>query len=371
MIPPKGLTRREFIGATAVGLGLAAGGCADGREKERFGQTLREAVGELTLSSAVGKACLENLEASQRSPEALSEALRRRLSSGLRIRGADKQKLIEGLSQAIREDFASRRDVLSVEGWYLSLTECRVAALGHLLDDGADKASTGGGREYRDAELLEVSRWGPRSTEKGQPFNLQSDGASAFWVRATRVPNDLVLFLGPVELRTTLGDERLSGALTPENADRILEHPGTYPVTLVSHRRRLRQTIGEFEVVDRPGAQGEGESGTAPLDRYRLGSVAAISNWGPRSTRRNMPFNVQSDGGSAFWIDVDLKGEHGEFQLFLGPHALRTRTSRTVISGSLSPELAGDVLQEAGTLPLFLTEVGFQVKQKVGDFRIE
>lgn len=109
-----------------------------------FDTVLQDLVADMRLSSGIGEAFLRSpVGLATRDLSSLFESLRIRL--GLPRQGVrrDPDALADLLRQAVRRDFVEGR-LCYVNGWYLSLTECRLAALKHLLERSGPAAASAG-----------------------------------------------------------------------------------------------------------------------------------------------------------------------------------------------------------------------------------
>ena len=108
------------------------------------------------------------------------------------------------------------------------------------------------GLVYTDGILLEVVAWGPRATQKGQLFNRQPDGASAFWIESPDkehgIEYELWLDDLPLQTNNPANSPLISGGLTEEQARKIVANPGVRTLSLIEPSRKLRQIVGEFLV---------------------------------------------------------------------------------------------------------------------------
>lgn len=99
----------------------------------RFESLLRQTLKELKISPHVGEVFLSSPEgeALDQDFESLAEVLKRRLSPSLFL--PSQGELIATMAQAIQQDFA-RGNICHVQNWYLSLTECQLAAAKFILE---------------------------------------------------------------------------------------------------------------------------------------------------------------------------------------------------------------------------------------------
>ena len=120
---------------------------------------------------------------------------------------------------------------------------------GHEASPQKESAKTDG-LLYTDGILLEVVAWGPRATQKGQLFNRQPDGASAFWIESPDKEHGIEyeLWLDDLLLHTNnpADSPLVSGGLTEEQARKIVANPGIRTLSLIEPSRKLRQIVGEF-----------------------------------------------------------------------------------------------------------------------------
>ena len=96
-----------------------------------------------------------------------------------------------------------------------------------------------------EAQLLEIVAFGPNTVQVGQPFNVQPDGTSAIWVRASRnIPSDSRIRLGDSILNTTI-----QGALATAGVPiSIIQQAGNLPVSFVGLDGKPRSNIASLEV---------------------------------------------------------------------------------------------------------------------------
>jgi hypothetical protein len=118
------LDRRRFLQLTALGVAGAVAGsaCASGRDKELGAQEPAD------LLRMLGPDRVRQLGAHYRAATPSDTALRTAMSDTLRAGSPTSSPARESTQRQIRDDFAAGRTVL-VDGWVLSATEARQAAL--------------------------------------------------------------------------------------------------------------------------------------------------------------------------------------------------------------------------------------------------
>ena len=105
-----------------------------------------------------------------------------------------------------------------------------------------------------DATIAQLERWGPRSSNVGEPFNVQPNGNSALWFRFVNLDRhaDYKIYIGSQPILTSIGVERnlITAGLTPKHSRHIVSTEGKIPIHLVDPIRG-KQMIGHFHVQPR------------------------------------------------------------------------------------------------------------------------
>ena len=105
-----------------------------------------------------------------------------------------------------------------------------------------------------DATIVELERWGPRSTTLGEPFNVQPNGNSALWFRFLKLDRnpDYRIYVGSQPVVTFVNPERnlVTASLTRRLSRRLMSTEGKFPIHLVDPTRG-KQLIGHFRVHPR------------------------------------------------------------------------------------------------------------------------
>ena len=135
-------SRRRFLGAITVTSLSLLPGCSSQETTTTFCRLLMEASRELALSPVIGEAYLRK-DDSEKEVEKICAVLRERLAIyPWSIFWLDSDRLLDELRRAVEEDFAAEESICRVRGWYLSQTECRLAALAHLLRERLAREAT-------------------------------------------------------------------------------------------------------------------------------------------------------------------------------------------------------------------------------------
>ena len=169
-------------------------------------------------------------------------------------------KISDVIRRRIQADFA-RGETCSLDGWELSLTECRLAAITFLLAKNgvhveyAEIAADGPLDHLPDIELAHLQRWGPQSTSVGEPFNLQPNGNSALWFRFQELdeyPGYRVYF-GSLAASTAINSKArlITASLRPAQLEQLNATAGNVPIHLVDPVRG-RQFLAHFRFENRP-----------------------------------------------------------------------------------------------------------------------
>ena len=103
---------------------------------------------------------------------------------------------------------------------------------------------------YTDGIFLEVTAWGPRAAQQGQRFNVQGDGSSAFWIEVKEKDPEAVYVLWlddvPIETKSPISSNLITGSLSAEKAEQIVANPGIQTVSVVEMNQKLHQRVGDF-----------------------------------------------------------------------------------------------------------------------------
>ncbi len=167
--------------------------------------------------------------------------------------------------QRTRADFKSGQ-TCRLDGWELSLTECRLAALAFLLAQAgivierAEVGEDGPLDHLPDIEFGQLHSWGPKSSTAGEGFNVQPNGNSALWFRFQKLgeyPGYRVYF-GATEASTNVksNSNLITASLTPAKLAQSNAVAGNVPIHLVDPVRG-KQLLAHFsfEQPPTPGAR--------------------------------------------------------------------------------------------------------------------
>ncbi len=107
--------------------------------------------------------------------------------------------------------------------------------------------------QYIDGVVLDVEKWGPRKTKRGQGFNVQAGDRYAFWIgTAHKQSGDkFVVTLDGKPLRTMAPPppaQMITASISADEAAEIINFKGIYPLAIIDLDTRVRQQIGEFVV---------------------------------------------------------------------------------------------------------------------------
>ena len=264
MTPVADLSRRQLLHTAGVATAAAAAGFGIGRYTATNGtptatnrtsfvldSRLQALVASGRFSPELGDAFLgEGSPRSLAAYEASVEATLRSLPEG---------DLEAGIRRATAHDFATG-NICSVDGWQLSLTECRLAAIAWFFRENSGhiqqpEPNTGPLDIWPDAQVADVERWGPQSTGVGEPFNRRPDGGSSVWLHVRTLPEFAVyeVYLGgqPAETFVNRTQKLISGSLTVEQARPLIAGAGRIPLHLVDPVRG-KQLVGYIRVRPRP-----------------------------------------------------------------------------------------------------------------------
>lgn len=331
-------TRRQLLvdlGGVAVFVGgwpLLAAARAGSEQAEQAPppHALGDYAAAMAAISFLGPVCLEQagFDAHADRAQVVSE-LSGRLQGRI-DRAAPGLELPAAVDTLIRADFAAG-NLVEIDGWQLSAAECSLAALAAAVQDLRSPVAPQP-EEVRLGTIVEVTNWGPRSTLQGQKFNEQSDGHCGLWFKAVGAPASVAVLFDGKQQATQVYPEGLTSGISGQHMEEVLGRPGVYSVELLDRSARIRQPLGEFEVVAVPTAE-------------ELASCE-VTDWGPTQATAGEPFNEQPGGASAFWVRTDcaVPGAVLEFD----GRALKTTVHSRLLT---APVPRGHELQ-AGDYPL-------------------
>jgi len=285
--------------------------------------SLAEYTHEMQAISFVGIACREQIGYNKdQTPEAIQADLEQRLVADL-IDPDREETIAEAVDRAVRDDFTAGR-IIEVDGWQLSVTECRLAALA-AAHQGFKSAQTPELPEIRDAQIVEIKGWGPKSTKQGQPFNEQPDGHSGFWFQALGAPASVVIQFDGKTQGTVIFAEVVTSGLRDDYMHEVINTPGVYKVELFDKAALTRQLIGEFTV--HPSGD---QPWQTPMEEP---ANCIIETWGPAKSTAGKPFNPQPGGASAFWVRSNCAVQGN--QLHLDGVPLKTTVKKGLMTATV------------------------------------
>lgn len=255
------MNRREFIivaGSLPVAVASGFGLCRLLGHDARIGaqtpspqEVLTQYAAELHDMSEMGKRYLAV------EPSTQDELVARLLAALPNIAGLSSvtdAELSNSISQRIRQDFAEEK-ICAIEGWYLSLTECRLAALSSVLNrqvGGTTTTEPVGFSGAPEGAIVDVTKWGPQKTAYAVPFNVQSDGHSGMWFVADNPPRSLVVYIDGKPFRTTISERVFTVSIANEERDLLVRTAGQHAVFVYDKVRNIKQRIGDFIVKENP-----------------------------------------------------------------------------------------------------------------------
>lgn len=360
------MRRRDFLlaGASALALGGGALWLLEERATEapaRAGVTASTLDADFSPPGRLGHGAWEAIAALQftapaavASTQSLAEVedaliTRLQLSRNLDI---DREAFAAALAQAIRDDFRQGQ-TCQADGWILSQSECNVATL-RLLGLGGDDGPATREQAFREAQIADVSNWGPRQTQVNTPVNVQPDGHSGIWIKASGAPSWVLFEIGGHRVPVHHYEDLLTTGLYGSLQQTILSKPGRYPVALVDEMARERQVFGEF-VVEGP---------VQPKANAANKVFCAITAWGPKHTQAGQPANPQPDGNEALWIKTACVSD-GMRVLFAD-----TELATTHRQGLITARVPLALIAKPGVYPITLRDHNSGQNVLVGEYTV-
>ena len=249
----------------------------------------------------------------------------------LRVRlGSDRQTLTASqfrtaLQQTLAEEYASG-DVIELDGWQLATTELLLAAIAQQIQPPAANTDD----DIRQAQIAEVSNWGPRQTTQGQaPNSFGQEGFTALWFDMQDVPPWLEIAINGTRLRSDYREQRVLVATFQGNLafqQQLFTTPGEHVITLHDDVAGLWQEIATFTVLPAETTDAEPDA------------LCQVNNWGPQRTGSKQIANVQNNGKMGIWVDIECAP--ADTVAVIGAQQLRTYQNKPgVLTFGVPPEL--------------------------------
>lgn len=173
--------------------------------------------------------------------------------------------------------------------------------------------------------LPSIANFGPQSAEQGKSFNVQPNGKSAMWFQVTdRLPLQTVLIFGGRELAVGICDK----VVTAEFPPRLTSKAGKIPVW-------LEADSAEGICISEPIYFSVTEATQVAAYGTRFPSVEVF---GPQPVEHGKPFNVQLDGQSAMWMQLDT-APPSQTKLVFGGTVLSTTINDRIVTATIPSHL--------------------------------
>ena len=209
---------------------------------------------------------------------------------------AEGGSVLDALRDRMSRDFGTD-DVIEVDGWRLSYSECLLMA-GAARLQGLSEPRLAEHGAFREEQFITIERWGPDRTIEGEIFNPIGNGRGGFWLRVDGEVNGAMrLELDGTELATHFQPGVITASLEPDYMDQVIARPGAYELALIDKSRQLRQSVGVLTVLERPPA-------AILIDGATSTVFCEVGQWGPDMAVAGEAFNRQPDGAAGFWVHV-------------------------------------------------------------------
>lgn len=287
------MKRRHFLyltagGATAVGVGAAGGVwlfCPGRNEPLTVRRQLHSFASSMQGVARTGHAWLDANPGIEPGA-ALMEALGLQPDKLLTHR-----ELVQQLEQQVTRDFEQER-LFVHEGWQLSRTEARLAAL-HvaLLGPDASEANDPAFESAPEGSLVDVERFTPEAMQAGETLEGSGVPEGVIWFGTAGVPAPRMrMVIRGRQLTINTTERGFSSRLPQALIEELGNNPGEHELWLYDPVENRRQKLGALTVRG---------------DVQKQDGFCAVDRWGPESTQAGETFNTQPDGASAFWIRID------------------------------------------------------------------
>lgn len=347
------MKRRHFLyltagGAAAVGVGAAGGVwlfCPGRNEPLTARRQLHSLASSMQGVARAGRAWLE-ANPDMEPGAALMEAL------GLQPdRLLTHRELVQQIEQRVTRDFEQER-LFVHEGWQLSETEARLAAL-HvaLLGPDASEANDAAFESAPQGSLVEVERFTPQAMQAGGTLEGSGVPEGVIWFGTAGIPAPRMrLVIKGRQLTINTTERGFSSRLPQALIDELGSNPGEHELWLYDPVENRRQKLGALTV------RGSAE---------KQDGFCAVDRWGPESTQAGETFNTQPDGASAFWIRVGCFPE-STVVMFDGVEVPTTlRPGDGLITTHITDH---SIYADPGEYPVELVDKATGARQPVGTF---
>ncbi len=96
-----------------------------------------------------------------------------------------------------------------------------------------------------DNGFCSIKAWGPKETVKGQSFNTQPTGLSAFWINTDCSPKGVEIRVNGRAIKTVVNISLITAAIDDKS---FFPESGTYKIELYDSETNSSQNVGEFKV---------------------------------------------------------------------------------------------------------------------------
>ena len=158
------------------------------------------------------------------------------------------------IRQRVQQDF-DHGNLCQIEGWQLARTECQLAAIAFLFRESGgyieEPATSGPLDDLQESFIAKVSRWGPKTGEAGEGFNLQPNGKSSMWFLFDEIEtHSYAIYFGSEAARTSVHGDRnlITMSLTCGQVRQATSTQSEIPIYLVDLIKGSKQLIGFFLV---------------------------------------------------------------------------------------------------------------------------
>jgi hypothetical protein len=283
------MKRRRFLALTGGGLLLVGTGgllwrVGSAPEPATFGVHLGALARDMSGAAVIGRAWLNANEGSEPKRELIEELA---LDPNDEI---EYDTFVERLAQRVERDFEAQA-ILEHDGWWLSETEARLAAL-HvaLLGFEASEPAEPGFEQSREGRLVRVRDQNPGSAKRGEPLTHPTLPDNVLSFRTSRrPPNRLMLVVEGHQRPISAGAEGFSVTLNDAALAAIARAGDEVDLWLYDPVAQRRQMVGTL-LLEEPAGNEDG--------------FCKPTDWGARATRAGEAFNEQPDGSAAFWIQA-------------------------------------------------------------------
>ena len=265
------------------------------------------------------------------------------------------------IGNLIREDYINF-NTSELDGWILSKTEIDLLAYRSYLYPRKNKQKNKQKKSYINSinkDFIKITKWGPKKTCVGKPFNQQLDGHSSNWFSVDGYVGVLHVYFGENRIKSTFKGGIVTTRIDGEEFLELTRQNSHHKIFFYNPVDNIKQYIGDFIVESKKCC-------SVNIDGNKSKVFGKIESWGPKSTKKLMAFNIQKDGTSAIWIKTLCAPINSV--IYIDNIEIATTVHQNIVIGKING-LA--MLKDRKQMEVFIVNKYKLEKVKVGNFYVK